>query len=150
MKPVIKIIIIAILFINTSCDNIQMENAESSNTTTEWIYVSYDNEGHDWYIQSNYVAKDPDKNQYKTWIKYAPKLTENANTLNDKTTFSMELVEVNCDTRQVKRISVSTYGVEDKKLLSTKDIENQIFTDVVPESIGAKVLNKICELYNNQ
>lgn len=120
----------------------------------DWIYVSSDTEGSKWYIKSSYVSKDGYNNSgsIKIWTKKELKKTsvkKNGKTLTYTNAKELQLIFANCSDRKIKFVTTSVYNSQGKVVRSwTLDDYEQEWDDVVPESMGEAMLDKICELFN--
>ena len=121
----------------------------------EWIYVGQDIKGNKTYCQSQYVSKGGNfgnENIYKVWTKKVCKSTfiyKNGKNVAVNNVYILCLSEYDCSEKREKIIYTSTYNVNGNLITSYKVPEYlQEWDEIVPESIGKAIINKICELFN--
>lgn len=121
----------------------------------DWIYVSSDKDGDKWYIKSTYVKKDGFGNagdNIKIWTKKELKKTtvkKGGKTLTYTNAKELQLIIVDCTDRRIKIVTTTVYNSQGKSVDSyTYEEYEQEWMDVVPDSMGEVMLDKICELFN--
>lgn len=119
----------------------------------DWVYVGADTEGTKWYVKSSYVSKDGYSNSgIKIWTKMESKKTtvkKNGKTLTYTNTKELQLIFADCNDRRIKFVTTTVYNSQGK-VVDTVTLEDyeQEWKDVVPDSMGEAMLDKICELFN--
>ena len=118
----------------------------------DWILVGSDSDGDKWYIKSSYVSKDDYGGGIKLWVKKEVKKTtikkkgQSFTYINAK---ELQLLVADCSERKLKFVASTLYNSQGKVVNSwTIDDFEQEWRDVVPDSIGEIMLEKICELMN--
>ena len=120
----------------------------------DWIYVSTDKEGGKWYVKSTYVLKNGYNNSgsIKIWTKKELKKTtvkKNGKTFTYTNVKELQLIYADCSDRRIKFITTTVYNSQGKVVHSwTNEEYEQEWIDVVPDSVGNAMLDKICELSN--
>jgi len=116
----------------------------------DWVYIGSDRKGSKWYIKSSYVTKN--YNSIKIWSKQVNKsstITKNGKKITLNNTYTVDLYEYNCSEQTSKLIGSTTYNSQGRVIKTFKVEEyNQEWDDVVPDSMGELILNKVCELFN--
>lgn len=121
----------------------------------DWIYVSSDIKGDKVFVKSTYVSKGGDfgnTDVIKVWTRRESKvgsIVKNGKEIKVYNVKIMILREYNCSDKTTKLISQTTYNSKGIVIETFKvpDYEQE-WTEVVPESIGEAVLDKVCELFN--
>jgi hypothetical protein len=121
----------------------------------DWIFVSTDSEGDKTYVKSKYVKKGDEfgnEDVIKVWLKRESKVTSIYKKGKEVKVYNAKeliLREYNCNTRQTKLIMVTTYNSKGS-LVDTQKIPDyeQEWQDIVPDSIGEAIIDKVCELFN--
>ena len=121
----------------------------------DWISVGADNEGDKWYVKSTYVSKNGfgnSQDNIKIWTKQELKkitIKKNGKTLTYTNAKKLQLVVADCSEQKVKFITTTVYNSQGKIIdnYTIADYEQE-WKDIVPDSIGESMLNKICELFN--
>jgi hypothetical protein len=118
----------------------------------DWILVGSDSDGDKWYIKSSYVSKDNYGGGIKLWVKKEVKKTtikkkgQSFTYINAK---ELQLLVADCSERKLKFVASTLYNSQGKVVNNwTLEDFNQEWLDVVPDSIGEIMLEKICELMN--
>jgi len=118
----------------------------------DWILVGSDSDGDKWYIKSSYVSKDNYGGGIKLWVKKEVKKTtikkkgQSFTYINAK---ELQLLVADCSERKIKFVASTLYNSQGKVVNNwTLEDFNQEWLDVVPDSIGEIMLEKICELMN--
>lgn len=123
--------------------------------TQDWIFIDSSVNSDILYIKSKYLTKRQDFENntiIKVWIKREAKvatIVKNGKVIKVYNVRILQLKEYNCTQRQTNIISQTVYNSQGKIIDSFQfqDYE-QKWTDVIPESIGEAVLDKVCELFN--
>lgn len=132
------IILISILFIG------------QKSVCQDWVSVGTDTEGTKYYTKSTYVSKDGEN--IKIWTKQELKKTtikKNGKTLTYLNAKELQLLVIDCTEKRIKIISKIVYNSQGNVVdnWTLKDYEQE-WVDVVPDSMGEAMLQKICELFN--
>jgi hypothetical protein len=120
----------------------------------DWTYVGSDTEGSKWYVKSSYVSKDGYSNSgsIKIWTKKELKKTtvrKNGKTLTYTNAKELQLIFADCTDKRIKFVTTTVYNSQGKVVDSwTLEDYEQEWNDVVPDSMGEALLDKICELFN--
>lgn len=121
----------------------------------DWVYIGQDVKGNKSYCQSKYVSKGGNfgnESIYKVWTKKVYKSTfiyKNGKKVAVNNVYTLCLSEYDCSEKREKIISTSTYNTSGNLIDSYKVPEYlQEWNEIVPESIGEAIINKICELFN--
>ncbi len=132
------IILISVLFIG------------QKSVCQDWVYAGSDAEGTKYYAKSSYVSKDYGK--IKIWTKRESKKTtvkKNGKTLTYLNAKELQLIVVDCSEKKIKSITTIVYNAQGKVVDSyTLSDYEQEWIDIVPDSLGEAMLEKICELFN--
>jgi len=121
----------------------------------DWIYVGTDKDGGKWYLKSSYVKKG-DLSALEDGVKIWTKKESGKTTIkkgNKTFTYTnvkeLQLIVADCTDKKIKIITSSVYNSQGKTIDSwtLKEYEQE-WVDVVPESVGEMLLNKICNLFN--
>lgn len=117
----------------------------------DWIYVgTTQRDTTNWYVKSKFVKKEGD--QIRIWTKTEIKKKEiikDGKTSTYTDVIQLVLMVADCKERKSKNVSTTIYDSEGKVIISlTIPDYEQEWIDVVPDTIGETVLDKICELHN--
>jgi hypothetical protein len=121
----------------------------------DWIFIDSSVNSDIFYVKSTYVTKRQDFENntiIKVWTKREAKvatIVKNGKEIKVYNVRILQLKEYNCTQQQTNIISQTVYNSQGKIIDSFQfqDYE-QKWNDVVPESIGQAVLDKVCELFN--
>lgn len=121
----------------------------------DWIKVSRDIDGNEYYISSTYVSKggiyNYDKNIIKLWTKNTWKKlveTRNGKTKTYNNVVSIELMEFDCSEKKYRQISCTIYDSKGN-FISSDNFEHFFEWDyAIPDSTGLTVLNMVCNKFN--
>lgn len=136
------ILIISILFIG------------NSSFAQDWTFVGADKDGNKWYVKSSYVSKDEYTNNgiIKIWTKkeiLKETIKKNGKSVTYSNVKELQLIFADCTERRIKFVSSVAYSAQGKVLNNwTLEDYEQEWNDVIPDSMGEAMLNKICELFN--
>jgi len=126
-----------------------INNVGYSQESDDWIYVGVSKGGDRMYVKSSYVSKD--EGVVTIWVKqYAKKKT--FTTRGKSATYTnvsvLTLYQVDCDQTKINSKSMYIYNAGGILLKSIKleDYESN-WTDVIPDSMGEALFNKVCELF---
>lgn len=126
----------------------------NSSFAQDWTFVGADRDGNKWYVKSSYVSKDEFTNNdiFKIWTKkeiLKETIKKNGKTLTYSNVKEIQLIFADCTERRIKFVSSIVYSAQGKVLnnWSLEDYEQE-WKDVIPDSMGEAMLNKICELFN--
>ena len=126
----------------------------NSSFAQDWTFVGADRDGNKWYVKSSYVSKDEFTNNdiFKIWTKkevLKETIKKNGKTLTYSNAKELQLIFADCTERRIKFVSSIVYSAQGKVLnnWSLEDYEQE-WKDVIPDSMGEAMLNKICELFN--
>jgi hypothetical protein len=129
--------------------------AGHSSFCQEWVYVGADTDGDKWYVKSSYIKKEGFNNpadEIRIWTKKELKKTtikKNGKSLTYTNAKELQLIVVNCTDKQIKFVTTTVYNSQGKVIDSyTLEEYEQEWVDVVPDSMGEAMLNKICGLFN--
>lgn len=121
----------------------------------DWILVTSDKDGDKWYVKDSYVKKEGFSdldNQFRIWTKREvkkktiKKAGRSVIYLNVK---ELQLIVADCNDRKMKVVTTIIYDSQGKVIYnSTLQEYEQEWIDVVPDSIGEAMLDKICKLFN--
>lgn len=121
----------------------------------DWVYVGADTENNNWYVKSEYVKKgdfDNSEGNIRIWTKKELKKTtikKSGKNLIYTNVKELLLVVADCGERKIKFITITVYDSQGKLIDSyTSPDYAQEWVDVVPDSMGEAMLNKICELFH--
>jgi hypothetical protein len=121
----------------------------------DWVLVGADSDNNNWYIKSSYVSKDGydgTSGNIKIWTKKELKKTsvkKNGKTLTYTNAKELQLVFADCNDRKIKFVTTTVYNSAGKVISSwTLADYQQEWIDVVPDSMGESMIDKICELFN--
>lgn len=121
----------------------------------DWVSVGSDADGGKWYIKSTYVKKDGFGNSgdnIRIWTKKELKKTtikKNGKSLTYTNVKELQLIVADCTDRKIKFVTTTVYNSQGKVIDSyTLEEYEQDWHDVVPDSMGEAMLDKICELFN--
>jgi hypothetical protein len=114
----------------------------------DWIYVGYGKNGSKYYIRNSSIKE---YNNSRVWVKtIANKMqyVKNGKTYDLINGTSLDLYEFDCSLRQMKLLSYAYYNSKGT-LVSSKSLNYYLSDsqDVLPDSIGEMLLNKVCELF---
>lgn len=119
-----------------------------------WIYAGADAQDVEWYVKSTYIKKyklGSSTEKIRLWIKIEfkeKKIENNGKPLTLKNAKELQLIIADCTDRKIKIVTTTTYNSEGMVIDNFNPNEfEQVWDDVVPDSIGDTVLNKICELF---
>lgn len=121
----------------------------------DWYYVGVDKDGDKWYVKSSYVKKEDDYGSgenIKIWTKKELKKTtikRKGKSLTYTNAKELQLILANCSDKRIKVITTTVYNSQGNVIVNyTYEDYEQEWIDIVPDSVGESVLNKICELFN--
>lgn len=121
----------------------------------DWLYVSSDKEGSKWYVKSSYVSRDGydgNSGNIKIWTKKELKkrtIKKKGKTLTYTNAKELQLIFADCSDRKIKFVTTTVYNSEGNVIDSwTLEDYEQEWNDVVPDSMGEAMLDKICGLFN--
>ena len=140
MKPNVKVMKHVILFI-LIIFTIQAKSQD-------WIYVGNGKNGSKYYIRNSSIKENYNS---RVWVKtIANKIQYNKNgkTYDLINGTSLNHYEFNCSLRQMKLLGYAYYNSKGN-VVQSKSYNEYLtdFQDVLPESIGEMLLNKVCELF---
>jgi hypothetical protein len=114
-----------------------------------WIFVGGDNSDTDWWIKSEYASKDFSFGNplIKIWTKRYEKTSKIKNTVYKNVKVLM-LQQFDCKNKKHKILSVVYYNSAGK-VIETASYDEYVYgwDDVVPETMGEIILNKVCEMF---
>jgi hypothetical protein len=120
----------------------------------DWVYIGKDNYGDIYYCQSTHVSKGSSfKGQftYRVWTKKICKssyIIKGNKKIKVTNVTEKALREYDCINKRTKFISTVIYNSKSEVIYSYKPSEHMTdFEDVIPDSIGESLLEKICELF---
>ena len=120
----------------------------------DWVYVGADSDENKWYVKSEYVKKgslDDSENSFRIWTKKELKKTtikKNGKTLTYTNVKELQLIVADCEERKIKFVTNTVYDSQGKIIESNTLLDFlQAWVDVVPDSMGEAMLDKICELF---
>lgn len=133
-----------------------VEAQKEKSSEQEWVYITASKSDHrDIYISPKRILAS-ENNAIKAWIKMFPRgpfanflyqKTREKNGLNikgyDKYSHTLELVEMNCSKRQMRCLISIDYD-EQGEVLGSRNTPKAEWDDVIPESIGETMLEKVC------
>lgn len=121
----------------------------------DWISVGTDSGGNKWYIKSSYVKKEgygDSGDNIRIWTKKElnkKTIKKNGKSLTYTNVKELQLIVGDCNERKIKFVTTIVYNSQGKLIDSyTLEEYEQEWQDVVPESMGEAILDKICELFN--
>mgnify|MGYP000417334654 CR=1 FL=1 len=114
----------------------------------DWIYVGNGKNGSKYYIRNNSIKEN---NNTRVWVKIiANKMqyVKNGKTYDLINGTSLDHYEFDCSLRQMKLLSYAYYNSKGS-LVHSKNLNYYLSDseDVLPDSIGEMLLNKVCELF---
>ena len=120
----------------------------------DWVYVGADSDENKWYVKSEYVKKgslDDSENSFRIWTKKELKKTtikKNGKTLTYTNVKELQLIVADCEERKIKFVTNTVYDSQGKIIESNTLLDFlQAWVDVVQDSMGEAMLDKICELF---
>ena len=121
-----------------------------SSQSNEWISIGKFNDT-DYYLRLNKTNYDGTK---KVWIKSVSKNLESVSKTGKKVSlpngYRLMLQEYNCSDRQTRMLSLTDYNSNGDVFSSHKFESYEIeWVDVLPDSVGEILLNKVCKLFNS-
>jgi hypothetical protein len=125
-----------------------------SSFAQDWVYVSSGADETKWYVKSEYVKKgDYDsKDNIRIWTKKELKKTtikKSGKNVTYTNVQELQLIVADCSERKIKFVSGTVYDSQGKLIDSWSVPDySQEWADVVPDSMGEAMLDKICELFN--
>jgi len=121
----------------------------------DWVFVGTDSEDNKWYVKSEYVKKgdyDNSGDNIRIWTKKELKKTtikKSGKTMSYANVKELQLIVTDCSEKKIKFVTSTVYDSQGKSIDSwTLPDYAQEWVDVVPDSMGEAILNKICELFN--
>lgn len=113
---------------------------------SEWIYCG-ESEGDNTllYIRNNYITKN--YSGIKIWTRVIMP-TKKLKGKVYKNTIDEVLMLINCEEQTLQMLKIVTYSSTNKILDQTGDYFYKPSQNVNPNSMGEKIVNKACELFN--
>jgi hypothetical protein len=116
----------------------------------EWIFLTMQKETDSIFMKSNYVSKVDDEGRrdvIKIWIKtyqkhlsFGKKSYENGEV--------RTLWYIDCEAKQYKMTNYVLYD-HSRSLINSHSDDFAKYEDVVPDTIGESIINKVCSTFNN-
>jgi hypothetical protein len=122
----------------------------SKSFSQEWVLIGISKSNDSVFMRSNIVSRADDQGRQdviKIWIK----LTHESVELGKKTykNVSMKtLWYVDCTSKQYRTANMALYTNSGDVLHTTDDTFN-LYQDPVPDTMGEKILSKVCSSFNN-
>jgi len=121
----------------------------------DWVSVGSDLDGNKWYVKSTYVKKEgfgDSGGEIRIWTKKELKkktIKKNGKALVYLNVKELQLIVADCTDKKIKFVTTTVYNSQGK-LIDTFTLEEyeQDWHDVVPDSMGEALLDKVCELFN--
>ena len=122
----------------------------------DWVYAGADSDGDKWYVKSTFVKKEENfggsGESIRIWTKKEinkKTIRKGGKTLTYANVKELQLIIADCSDRKLKFVTTTVYDSKGKVIHSwTLQDYEQEWSDVVPDSMGEAMLNKICELFN--
>lgn len=146
----------SLLFAAILCSSVTQAQKKKSGQQEEWAYITtISSDNRKVYFAPKRTVPSENK-AIKTWIKlvsggpfssFMQGVIRAENNLStegyDKYSHTMELVEINCIKRQARWLTSIDYD-EKGEVLESRDTPESRWNDVVPDSIGETILEKVC------
>lgn len=121
----------------------------------DWISVGTDSDGGKWFIKSTYVKKEgfgSSEGSIRIWTKKElnrKTIKKGGKSLTYTNVKELQLIVVDCGDKKIKFVTTTVYNSQGKVIDSfTLEDYEQEWHDVVPDSIGEAMLDKVCVLFN--
>jgi hypothetical protein len=113
-----------------------------------WIYVGSATNGNKYYLRSNNTSETGYKKVWSKTVGKSFQYKKNGKTHTLLNGYSIDLHEYDCSGRKVKLLSYVYYNSKGTPVHSvTLQSYETEWWDVIPDSIGEMLLNKVCELF---
>jgi hypothetical protein len=119
----------------------------------KWNEVAVDKSGMKYSIKSSYLSKGGDygseEGLVKIWTKKSPVKLHMKNGKYYKNAYFIELIEFDCKNSKTKLFARIAYSLNGNVIFSDNfDSFDNDWENIVPDTVGETILNKVCELFN--
>lgn len=114
---------------------------------SQWILAGKSHDGDAYYVQSKFISKSDIDGSVRLWVK----VVERKHVIGKKiysNTIMKQLVDFDCSLKRQRLNTVVIYSSSGSVLAQYPETDDEEWMNVVPDSVGEDVNQKVCELFN--